>query len=55
MLRDGDVTTALDCRPPLVDQVQLDVDSRADWGATGHYAQSAKLTIMTNEIVAPVL
>ena len=53
MLRDGDVTTALDVRPPMVDQVQIEVDTRANGEVS--YTNPAILTIMTNEIVAPIV
>jgi len=53
MLRDGDLTTALDVRPPMVDQVQLDVDTRA--ASEVSYTNPAIVTIMTNEIVAPIV
>jgi len=53
MLRDGDLTTALDVRPPMVDQVQLEVDTRPSSDVS--YTNPAIVTIMTNEIVAPIV
>jgi hypothetical protein len=50
MLRDGDITTALDTRPPMVDQIFLDMSTRA--GVT--YTDTANVTIMTSEIVNPI-
>ena len=50
MLRDGDVSTALPCTPPDVDQVALSLST----GAETAYASAtgiAKVTLMTNEIV----
>jgi hypothetical protein len=51
LLRDGDLATALDVRPPLVDQVQLQYSTRA--ASLVPYTSGAALTIMTNEIVFP--
>lgn len=53
LLRDGDILTALDVRPPLVDQVQLELDSRQ--ASDVSYTNTAIVTIMTNEIVAPIV
>ena len=47
------MTTALDVRPPLVDQVQLEVDTRS--ASDVSYTNPAIVTIMTNEIVAPIV
>ncbi len=46
-----DLNTALDCRPPLVDNVQLVVNTNDT--VTVSYTNSPSLTIMTDEIVAP--
>jgi len=48
-LKNGMLNTALDVRPPDVDQVQLSIDTRS----TATYTQPASVTIMTNEIVNP--
>lgn len=47
--RENDLSTALDCRAPLVDQVHLSLSSRA--GFPFNPAKPAMVTIMTNEIV----
>ena len=47
--RQGDLTTALDCRAPLVDQVHLSLSTRA--GFPFNASKPAMVSIMTNEIV----
>lgn len=47
--REGDLSTALDCRAPLVDQVHLSLSTRA--GFSFNSAKPAIVSIMTNEIV----
>lgn len=49
MLRDGDVSTALNCAPPDVDMVQLSLDSRS--ASDVSYTNPAIATLMTSEIV----
>jgi hypothetical protein len=51
MLDAGDPTTALDIRPPLVDNVQLLISTRAADATNCIYPLN--LTIGTNEIVTP--
>ena len=51
LLSRKDIHTALDCRPPLVDNVQLFVNT-AD-STTVSYTNPVSLTIMTEEIVEP--
>lgn len=51
MLARKDITTALDCTPPLVDQVQLFVDTNDS--STVSYTNPVSLTVMTEEIVLP--
>lgn len=46
----GDLQSAQDCRAPLVDQVQLAISTNS--AAT--YTATAKVAIMTNEVVAPI-
>lgn len=52
LLRDGDISTALDTRPPAVDQIFLDMSTRSASEVT--YGSGATVTIMTNEIVNPI-
>lgn len=47
----GDLDSALDVRPPLVDNVQLFVSTNT--AANSSYTNPASLTIMTEELVAP--
>lgn len=49
LLKNGQLSTSLDVRPPLVDQVQLSLDTRS----TATYTVPASVTVMTNEIVNP--
>lgn len=49
MLRDGDITTALPCMPPDVDQVNLNMSTRSS--SVVSYTNPAIVTLMTNEIV----
>lgn len=49
--RDDDIQTSLDCRPPLVDQVHLELNTRS--GFAFNVNKPANVTIMTNEIVLP--
>ncbi len=51
LLRKGELSTALDVRPPEVDQVQLSLSTGA--AANVSYTNPVSITIMTNEIVAP--
>lgn len=46
-----DISTALDCRPPMVDNVQLFVDT-AD-ASTVSYTNPVSVTVMTEEVVTP--
>ena len=46
-----DITTALDCRPPLVDNVQLFIDTNDS--TTVSYTNPVSVTVMTEEIVEP--
>lgn len=46
-----DISTALDCRPPLVDQVQLYIDTNDT--TTVSYTNPITVDIMTEEIVLP--
>lgn len=50
-LKNGQLASALDVRPPLVDQVHLSIDTRD--AASVSYTTPASLTVMTNEIVMP--
>lgn len=51
LLARKDITTALDCRPPQVDNVQLFVNSNT--AANVSYTNPVGLTVMTEEIVEP--
>lgn len=51
LLARKDLSTALDVSPPLVDNVQLFIDTGA--AADVSYTNPAALTVMTEEIVAP--
>lgn len=51
MLARKDISTALDVRPPMVDQVQLYIDT-AD-ASTVSYTNPVSVTVMTEEIVLP--
>jgi hypothetical protein len=53
LLRDGDISSALDCRAPLVDQVYLNISTR-DAADGISYTNEASLTVMQNQIV-PVI
>jgi len=47
----GQLSTALDVRPPLVDQVQLSLTTRPS--ADVSYTNPVSVTLMTNELVTP--
>lgn len=49
--RENDISTSLDCRAPLVDQVHIELNSRT--GFPFNPAKPANVSIMTNEIVMP--
>lgn len=51
LLARKDISTALDCRPPLVDQVQLYVDTSNSTDVS--YTNPVSVTVMTEEIVLP--
>lgn len=51
MLARKDISTALDCRPPLVDQVQLYIDTNDTTDVS--YTNPVSVTLMTEEIVLP--
>lgn len=51
MLRKGDLSTALDVRPPEVDQVQLSLSTGT--ASNVSYTNPVSITVMTNEIVSP--
>ena len=51
LLRKGDLSTALDVRPPEVDQVQLSLSTNTSSNVS--YTNPVSITIMTNEIVNP--
>lgn len=51
LLARKDITTALDCRPPMVDNVQLFVNSNNSTNAS--YTNPVGLTIQTEEVVEP--
>lgn len=51
LLARKDISTALDVSPPLVDNVQLFIDTGTDSDVS--YTNPASLTVMTEEIVAP--
>lgn len=52
LLARKDISTALDVRPPLVDQVQLFVNTNDS--STVSYTNPASLTVQTEEIVLPL-
>lgn len=51
LLARKDITTALDCRPPLVDNVQLFVNTNNSTNVS--YTNPVSVTVMTEEIVTP--
>lgn len=51
LLARKDISTALDCRPPLVDNVQLFVDTAS--ASVVSYTNPVSMTLMTDEIVEP--
>jgi hypothetical protein len=51
LLARKDISTALDCRPPMVDNVQLFVDTNDS--TTVSYTNPVSLTVQTEEIVQP--
>lgn len=51
LLQRGDLDTALDVRPPFVDNVQLVVSSRPSGDVS--YTNPVSITLMTEEVVAP--
>jgi len=51
LLRNGELSSALDVRPPEVDQVQLSLSTGS--ASNVSYTNPVSITVMTNEIVAP--
>jgi len=51
LLARKDITTALDCRPPAVDNVQLFIDTSNSTDVS--YTNPVSVTVMTEEIVEP--
>jgi hypothetical protein len=51
MLARKDISTALDCAPPMVDNVQLFVNTNT--ASNVSYTNPVSVTIMTEEIVIP--
>lgn len=49
LLRNGDLNTTLDVRPPAVDNVQLSIST----SSFDTYTSGAQVTLVTNEIVSP--
>jgi hypothetical protein len=51
LLQRGDLSTALDCRPPKVDNVQLFIDTNT--ASNVSYTNPVSVTVMTEEVVEP--